>query len=127
MLFPDAECIEGDGAKGSAMREEGISKAPGEAHRGREARDGSDRTAGTEKVAKQAPEKAGRPWQGSPRAEGGNGLNSPSLGGTQNTSRREDHAESPGRPEAKDEAAVMGRKAWRRLVRMHGGREMRGG
>lgn len=110
-----------------AREEEGvISVLPGQADRGREARDENDRTAGTEKVAK-APEKAGRPWQGSPQVEGGNGLSSPTLGGTQNTNRREDDAEGPGRPEAKDEAALMGRKAWRRLVRMHGGREMRGG
>ncbi len=74
-----------------------------------------------------SPEKAGRPWQGSPQVEGGNGLSSPKLGGTQNTNRREDDAEGPGRPGAKNEATLMGRKAWRRLVRMHGGRELRGG
>lgn len=110
------------------MREEGISKAPGEAHRGREARHEIDRTAGTEKVAKQAPGKerpalAGRPL----KSLGGTGLESPRLGGTQNTNRREDDADGPGRPKAKDVAAVNGRRAWRRLVRMHGGREMRGG
>lgn len=92
---------------------------------GTQAQNDSDRTAGTEKVAK-APEKAGRPWQGSPQAKRGNGLSSPSLGGTQNTNRREDDAESPGRPEAKDGAAAIGRRAWRRLVRLHGWLEQRG-
>ncbi|KAB7788006.1 hypothetical protein F8B43_0011 [Methylorubrum populi] len=102
-----------------------MSGLPGEAHRGREARDESDRTAGTEKVAK-APEKAGRPWQGSPQVKGGNGLSSPSLGGTQNTSRRENDADGPGRQTAKDGAAAIGRRAWRRLVRLHGWLEQRG-
>lgn len=58
---------------------------------------------------------------------GETGPNSPRLGGTQHNSRREDDADGSGRPKAKDGAAKMGRRAWRRLVRMHGGREMRGG
>lgn len=55
------------------------------------------------------------------------GAKAPSLGQTQNITDREDDADGPGRPKAKDGAAKMGRKAWHRLVRMHGGREMRGG
>lgn len=74
----------------------------------------------------ETPERAARPWQDEPQVKGGNGLSSPSLGGTQNTSRREDDAESPGRRTAKDGAAAIGRRAWRRLVRMHGGLEQRG-
>ena len=141
------------------MREEAISGLPGLADRGREAREESDRTAGTEKVAKKAPEKAGHPWQGSPQVREETGAEAPSVGRTQNITGRSDDAERPGRLTAKTEkgagafsararqraakaadgpageetrphpkdafedgAAVMGRKAWRRLVRMHGGR-----
>jgi len=82
--------------------------------------------AGTEKVAKYSPERAGHPWQDGPQVEGETGLNSPRLGGTQHNSRREDDAEASGRATAKDRAATIGRKAWRRLVRMHGWLEQRG-